>query len=122
MVVIMSEYQQKELIKFATHKVCIDSTHGTMQYDFQLTTIMSVDEYGKGVHIAECISDRVDSVVMAEFFEAAAQKVGKIATKNLMTDDASVYVNAWSQVMGQPDNHLICAWHVERNWTHNMYI
>ena len=38
----------------------------------------------------------------------------------LMTDDALVYVNAWRSVMGPPDHHLLCTWHVDRNWRKNL--
>ena len=32
--------------------ICIDSTHGTNAYDFYLTTVLVVDEFGEGYPVA----------------------------------------------------------------------
>jgi len=37
MIVLMTKYQQDVLSKYVIDKVCIDSTHGTTEHDFQLT-------------------------------------------------------------------------------------
>lgn len=37
-----------------------------------------------------------------------------------MSDDASTYINAWSNVMSSPQNHLLCNWHVDRSWRKNL--
>ncbi len=41
---IMTEGQQHLLEKYGEKCIAIDSTHGTNNYDFQLTTIMIIDE------------------------------------------------------------------------------
>lgn len=33
-----------------------------------------------------------------------------------MSDDYPAYFAAWSSVMGQPENKLLCAWHVLHSW------
>uniref|UniRef100_A0A224Z2Y4 Tick transposon n=1 Tax=Rhipicephalus zambeziensis TaxID=60191 RepID=A0A224Z2Y4_9ACAR len=40
----------------------------------------------------------------------------KVAAKTFMSDDASQFYKAWSSVMGVPQQKLLCAWHVDRNW------
>ncbi|KAJ4425743.1 hypothetical protein ANN_27939 [Periplaneta americana] len=57
MLVLMTPYQ-KEFSKFAMDKTCIDSTHGTTEHDFQVTTLLTVDEFGAGnmcKHVDACI-------------------------------------------------------------------
>ncbi|KAB0805432.1 hypothetical protein PPYR_02402 [Photinus pyralis] len=46
--VIMTSFQSQQLLKFGHEKICIDGTHGTNSYDFQLYTVMTVDEFGSG--------------------------------------------------------------------------
>lgn len=38
---------EKEMLKFGHEKICIDSTHGTNPYDFLLTTLLVVDDFGE---------------------------------------------------------------------------
>jgi len=37
-----------------------------------------------------------------------------------MTDDSPVYVNAWRTVMGLPNHHILCTWHIDRRWKKNL--
>lgn len=39
--------------------ICIDSTHGTNAYDFSLTTVVVVDEFGEGYPVAWCLSNKL---------------------------------------------------------------
>ena len=41
---IMNESQRYMLKKYGERVICIDSTHGTNQYDYQLTTLMVIDD------------------------------------------------------------------------------
>lgn len=45
-----------------------DATHGTNQYNFNLTTIVVIDEFGEGYPAAFCISSKIDEVHMTVFF------------------------------------------------------
>jgi len=119
MIVIMTPYQKDVLAKYATDKICVDSTHGTINHDFQLTTLLTVDEFGAGCPVAFCLSNRIDSVAMSRFFLSVKEKVGLISTKVLMSDDTSTYINAWSNIMSEPQHHLLCNWHVDRSWRKN---
>ena len=47
--VLSTPWQREVFHKYASKQVLIDSTHGTNGYEFQLTTLMSVDESGVGV-------------------------------------------------------------------------
>ena len=41
---IMNESQRFMLKKYGEKVICIDSTHGTNQYNYQLTTLMVIDD------------------------------------------------------------------------------
>lgn len=120
MIVIMTPYQKDVLVKYATDRICVDSTHGTTSHDFQLTTLLTIDEYGAGCPVAFCLSNRIDSVAMSNFFLSVKEKVGFISTKVLMSDDTSTYINAWSNIMSEPQHHLLCNWHVDKSWRKNL--
>ena len=38
----------------------MDSTQGMNNYDFQLTTVLAIDEHGEGFPVAFCYSSHVD--------------------------------------------------------------
>lgn len=41
---IMNKLQHMMMMKFGTDCICTDSTHGITGYDFELTTVMVIDE------------------------------------------------------------------------------
>ncbi|KAJ8909974.1 hypothetical protein NQ315_008989 [Exocentrus adspersus] len=113
---IMTSFQASLLLNFGNRKICIVSTHGTNAFDFLLTTLLTVDEFGEGVPVAFLLSNRVNRKTIGNFFQLVKSKVGMITTDVFMSDDAPEYVNAWVDVMGPPKHQLLCAWHVDRNW------
>ena len=46
--IIMTQFQSEMFLKFGNDKVCIDGTHGLNSYNFQLYSLVIVDEYGNG--------------------------------------------------------------------------
>ena len=48
MIVLQTEHQKQMVEKFGQYGVCVDCTHGTNMYDFMLTTLLVVDEFGEG--------------------------------------------------------------------------
>lgn len=49
--------------------VCCDSTHGTTAYDFNLSTILGVEEYGEDIPVGWCLSNHEDFSFIKIFFE-----------------------------------------------------
>lgn len=113
---LMTFPQRELLCKLGIEKLCIDSTHGTNRYKFQLTTLLTISEDGCGIPCAYLISKRVNTETMVRFFEAIKGKVGVIECKAFMSDDAPVYGNTWEQMMGPLKNRWLCIWHVMRSW------
>lgn len=62
MIIILTETQIAVLKKFSSEKLSIDSTHGTNQYNFNLPTIIVIDEFGEGYPAAFCISSKTNEV------------------------------------------------------------
>ncbi|XP_054932928.1 uncharacterized protein [Dermacentor andersoni] len=110
---------QKELLEKLgpAGTVCLDSTHGTTEYQVELTTLLVLDKIGSGVAIAYFICNRMNEQTLTAFFkylESAMAK--KVAAKTLISDDASQFYKAWSMVMGAAKQKLLSAWHVDNNW------
>ena len=68
MLVMQTPLQAEVLKKCAPNSIiCIDDTHGTNSYDFYLTTVLTVDEFGEGYPTAWCLSNRTDFGAIVDF-------------------------------------------------------
>ncbi|GFS35859.1 uncharacterized protein NPIL_49141 [Nephila pilipes] len=120
MLAIMNDTQEKLLELYGKQCVMIDSTHGTNQYGFQMTTLMVHDENHQGMPVAILFSSRVATEILVPFFGAIKKKVPSFKTNFLLSDDTNSFPNAWREVFGDETKHLLCAWHVMRNWNLNI--
>ncbi|XP_074596402.1 uncharacterized protein LOC141851559 [Brevipalpus obovatus] len=114
--IISTRGQRYMMERYSEHIIAIDSTHGTNDYDFQLTTVMVVDENRNGFPGAFMYSKKLTTSVFELFFEKLRDCGGIKLTKTFMSDDYKVYYNAYVKVLGAPENYLLCSWHVIRNW------
>lgn len=106
---------QKEM--FAPKGVCCDTTHGTNSYDFSLTTILAINEYGQGFPAAWCLSSHEDFTTMTIFPNEIKKNTGDVNATFFMSNMAPQFYNAWVAVMSNPRPiKLICAWHVDKAW------
>ena len=78
MIVVHTEFQQHMLQKFGKNGILIDSTHGTNQYDFGLTTMLVIDEYGEGQPVGWCISNHETNEFMEVFFKSIIRTSGPV--------------------------------------------
>lgn len=101
--IIMTPSQREILLKYGEDIICLDGTHGTNSYDFELHTIMVVDELREGFPTGFLISNRSDFEVLALFFSKIQKEVGTIKCRTFMSDMAEAYFNAWIKVMGLPE-------------------
>lgn len=113
---ISTEFQKQMLQQFGSRAICIDSTHGTNEYDFHLTTIVVIDEYGNGFPCSYCISENKDSATWSLYFQKLKDVVGPIKTEIFMSDDDPSFYNAWETIMGPVTHRLLCSWHVDQSW------
>ncbi|XP_070388715.1 uncharacterized protein [Dermacentor albipictus] len=116
--VLMTEPQKELLEKLGpAGTLCLDSTHGTTEYQFELTTLLVLDKKGSGVAIAYFICNQMNEQTLTAFFKSLESAMAqKVAAKALISDDASQFYKAWSRVIGAAKQKLLCAWHVDNNW------
>ena len=120
--ILQTKFQKNMFTKFAKSIVCIDGTHDTNKYKFQLYTLLTLDEWNEGVPVAFCISNREDEAIFRIFFDKIKEAAGiqeHFETDIFMSDDAPAFGNAWNKVMGQPKKKLLCHWHIHKNWVTN---
>ncbi len=114
---LQTEFQRDMLKNFGSNAICMDSTHGTNSYDFHLTSILVVDEYGEGIPVGWMISNRQDSLILMEFLKAIKSRTGEINSRWFMSDDAEQFFTAWRATFGDGiTRKLLCTWHVDRAW------
>ncbi|XP_064465459.1 uncharacterized protein LOC135377038 [Ornithodoros turicata] len=97
LLVIMTPPQCQLLTALGTDRICIDGTHGTTGFDFELVTLLCVDEFG-------CVREQT----------------GNLHVKAFMSDDAPAFYNAWKDTMGSAERQLLCTWHIDKNWRENI--
>ncbi|XP_072390135.1 uncharacterized protein [Diabrotica undecimpunctata] len=119
--IIMTDAQAEIMCKYGSDCVCVDGTHGTNGYGFELNTVLVLDNLRQGFPCAFLISNRRDQEVLTVFFSAIKEKVGLISCENFMSDLADSFYNAWIQVMTLPEHRLYCTWHLDRAWRNNLY-
>lgn len=78
---------------FGGDRICIDSTHGTTGYDFELVTIMVIDEFEEGFPVAFCLTSTVSFKTMSYFFKMVKLHTELHAkTEVFMSDDAPFFL------------------------------
>ncbi|GBN83501.1 hypothetical protein AVEN_239909-1 [Araneus ventricosus] len=119
---LMNDAQEKLLGLYGSSCIMIDSTHGTNQYGFELTTLMVHDENHEGLPVATLFSSRTGSDILLPFFESIKNRIPNLQTHVLMTDDTNSYLNAWELTFHAKPTHLLCIWHVNKNINRNINI
>ena len=109
---LQTEFQKDMFVKYATKLVCVDATHGTNAYDFQLITVLVIDDYDEGIPVVWLISNKESSGVLSVFFASIRQRY--------LSDDAEGYHNSWISAFSRPAKKLLCSWHVDRSWRRNI--
>jgi len=121
-VCIQTSFQRDMLIKLGTAAVCMDSTHGTNVYDFNLTTLLVLDEFGEGIPVAWMVCNREDAVALKPFLKKVKEKCGDVCTNFFMSDDANNFYNAWKDTFSVSNTKkLLCAWHIDKSWRKGLH-
>ena len=121
MIIIQKPMQKHMAEKFISNGLCIDSTHGTTGYDFYLTTMLIIDEFGAGFPVAFCLATHEDENFLKIFFREVQRNMETpMNPKWLMTDSATQFYNAFAAVTHSNPKYLVCSWHVDKNWRENI--
>lgn len=100
--IIMTPAQCQVLKRFGSDCICMDGTHGLNNYNFELHTLLIIDEIREGFPCAFLLSNRSDTFIFTLFFNEIRTKTGTISPEIFMSDLAESYFSAWLQVMGNP--------------------
>ena len=112
----MNQVMESKLKQF-TNIICMDGTHNTNIRGWELTTVLVKDDRGVGFPVAFLVSSRKDQLIFEIFLDALKKKVvEKLCPTYFMTDDDPKYYNAWINVMETKPRHLLCSWHIIKNW------
>ena len=120
--VLMNQFQIKMVQKFNVQierTATMDATHGLNNKKVLLITIVIVDEFGNGVPIAFCLSERENEQTITAFLQCVRRLAGQINAEFFMSDDADAYFNSWKVAMGDATK-ILCSWHVFKNWKQNV--
>lgn len=111
--IIMTQAQLEILKKYGNDCICLDGTHGLNSYNFELNTLLVLDELREGFPCAFLFSNRSDTEVLTLFFECIKSKLGEIITpKVFMSDLADTFFNAWISTMGIPEKRYLLYFYV----------
>lgn len=100
-IVIMTEMQAEMLVKFGNDKIWIDGTHGLNNYNFQLYTLLVVDEFGFDFPVAFCFSNKSNTETYMLYYESVKKRVGIIKPSVFMSDYEPAFYNVWCSSWGQ---------------------
>jgi hypothetical protein len=120
--IIMNDSQLHMLNEHGNDCLCIDGTHGLNNYDFDLYTVMVLDDLRQGFPCSFMFTNRKDSLIFQHFFRIIKTVLGTrtMSPKTFMSDMEDTFFNAWSTVMGPVTHRLYCSWHVLRAWNSNL--
>ena len=85
-------------------------------YDFKLSSLLIVDEFGEGFSVGWCLSSREDFSVLKIFFEKLTARCGHVNPNCFMSDIAPQFYDAFSSVFLCEPKRLYCTWHVDKIW------
>lgn len=78
--IIMNQAQQQVLTECGTDVICMDGTHGTNAYGFELTTVLVLDELRQGFPCAFFITSKTDTSTLSVCLEEIKSKTGEIVS------------------------------------------
>lgn len=110
----MNNYQKLILEKFGDDVICIEDTHGMNLYNFNLTTILILDDMREGFPCVFMINNRVDEAVLKILFSQIRALIGQIEPICLIWP--IVFFDACLVEMRQPTFRLYCTWHIDQAW------
>lgn len=97
----------------------MDATFNLNDKNCLLITLFTIDDFGNGIPLAFCISEKEDEATITTFLECVKQTVGQISSDFFLSDDAGQYFKSWSKVM-KHCKKILCSWHVLKNWKENL--
>ncbi|CAL4133753.1 unnamed protein product [Meganyctiphanes norvegica] len=111
-----TEDMKNRMLEGASKIICVDSTHKTNQYGFQLLNLIVPDSFGSGQPIAHYITNHLDQETLEILFNDLKERCPDVKIDIVMTDDDIAAYNALNAVFGSGIVHLLCHTHTKRLW------
>ena len=115
-IVLQTEAQKRNLRNFGKNGICADATHGTTGYEFLLSTLLVVDEFGHGQPSGWCLATHETEDFLQIFFSKIAENSGIVQPRWFMSDMATEYYEAFCTANACSSKRLLCTWHVDKAW------
>jgi hypothetical protein len=87
----MNKEMEYMLKTYGPRIICLDGTHGTNPYNFELTTILVLDDQHIGHPVVFLISNRKDTISQEVLLNELKSIIGVLIPEYLMTDDTPIY-------------------------------
>ena len=96
-VVIQSEIQKKLMLKFGeSGLLCLSVPCAA----YVLTSLCVIDEFGEGLPVAVCMSNRIDDVIVRIFFSKVKENVGELKPAWFMSGSHDNFYATFVQLTG----------------------
>ncbi|XP_044762128.1 uncharacterized protein LOC123319303 [Coccinella septempunctata] len=113
---IMNQTQRDKLRKFGHESVCVDRSFDLNSHQFELVSLLVLNENEEGYPCAFLISNRSDLEIMTLFFHFIKVNAGCVEAKVFMSDMVDYFYTAWVTVMSNVQMRFHCTWLVEHAW------
>ncbi|CAJ0603011.1 unnamed protein product [Cylicocyclus nassatus] len=101
------------LEEFGRRGIILDDTFNVSRYAFRLATLVVSDDAGNGYPCGHLISFRMSSNEVAVLFNLVKKCIPDFDTKYVMTDDTSVFFNAYTICFpNSTAQKVLCAFHM----------
>ena len=97
--------------------VCLDSTHKTTQYGYSLYSLIAQNDFGNGIPVSFLITSGESAACIRPWLSALKDQ--GIQFGCVMTDNDDAEIDVVKSVFPE-STHLLCWWHVLKNWKTNM--
>ncbi|XP_073979586.1 uncharacterized protein [Rhodnius prolixus] len=121
--VVMNDAQLDMLEKFGGDLICVDGTHSLGSVDYQLFTLLVINEMRQCFPCSFLVTSRSDETALYIFFTVLRESLRSlkpIKPNVFMSDIEDAFYDAWNCAMLAPTTRLYCSWHVDRDWRLNL--
>lgn len=101
--VLMNPLQRRMCQKFSSDNVCIDTSYSStkgQRSNYELTTVLVIDDYDEGFPVAYMLSLSVNSENLITLFNSLKNFVGPLHPSSFICDEMDLFHGAWADVMG----------------------
>ena len=114
---VQTKFQKEMMLKHGSSIICVDSTHGTTQYDFLLISLLVLDDFQEAIPVAWAVTNSERYEILHIFMDEIRRSCEQdLKTEVFMSDMADNFYQAWCASFSQPYRRLYCSWHVDKSW------